>query len=86
VKEIEELYKSRNECIHAGLVDVEKAEIDRAVRLVAKTVEAICSRPPYCVAHALKDILAQIDPPLARSDEARSRWVAENAYFRWLNG
>jgi len=85
VKEMEELYKARSECIHAGLVDVEKAELEKAVRFITKTVEALLTRAPYSTANALEDILAQIDPPLACSDVARSRWVAENAYFRWLN-
>lgn len=85
VKEMEELYKARSECIHAGLVDVEKAAIEKAVRLVIKTVESLLTRAPYSTANALVGILAQIDPPQARSDATRSRWVAENAYFRWLN-
>jgi hypothetical protein len=83
--EVEELYKTRSECIHAGLVDVEKAEIDRAVRFVTKTVEALLTRPPYSSANALEDILPLIDPSLAQPDAVRSRWVAENAYFRWRN-
>jgi Arc/MetJ-type ribon-helix-helix transcriptional regulator len=84
VKEIEELYKTRSECVHAALVDVEKAEVDRAVRFVTKTVEAFLTKPPYCRANALADILSLIDPPSIRSDD-RSQWIAENAYFRWLN-
>jgi hypothetical protein len=40
-KEMEELYKIRSECIHAGLVDVEEAELKKAVRFVTKTVEAM---------------------------------------------
>lgn len=85
VIEIEEIYKTRSECVHAGLLDVEKAEIDRAERFVTKTITAILTTPQYRTANALEDILAQIDPPLARSDQARSRWIAENAFFRWLN-
>ncbi len=84
-KEIEELYRTRSECVHAGLMDVEKVEVDRAVALLAKAVEAILTTSPYSVATCLEDILAQIDPPGTRSDAARSSWVAENAYLRWLN-
>ncbi len=84
-REIEEVYKTRSECVHAALVDVEKAEIDRVVRLVTKTVKGILTKPPFNTANSLADILSLIAPPLIRSDEARCRWITENAYFRWLN-
>src|SRR5262249_2170031 len=83
--DVEELYRTRSECVHAGLVDVEKAEVTRGVRLVASAVEAILTKPSFLAARSLKDILPHIDPSPVRSDEDRSRWVSESAYFRWLN-
>jgi hypothetical protein len=82
-KEVEEVYETRSECVHAGMVDVEKGALLRTVRLVARVVEAILTRPPYCAANSLEDMLTYIDQPSARQDEARSRWVAEQALTPW---
>ncbi len=41
VGEIEDIYEARSECVHAGLLDVEKREIAKAARLLAKTIESL---------------------------------------------
>lgn len=59
-KEVEEIYEARSECVHAGLMDVEKVELDRTVQLIAKVVDAL-QRPPFSSVVSLGDILKQIE-------------------------
>jgi hypothetical protein len=81
-QDMEELYEVRSECVHAGLVDVEKEELTKAVRLFAATVDVLLSRAPFCTMTSLADVLKEIEH--LSSDELRRRWIAVNAYFRWL--
>lgn len=56
-KEATEVYEVRSECIHAGLVDVEKEEVMQAVGLVAQALEVLCNGEPYCKMSSLADVL-----------------------------
>jgi hypothetical protein len=85
VEEGEELYRNRSECVHGGGIEVEAAVLSRAVRLLARTIEAVVSKPPYSTATTLGEILDRIDPSPASTDADRLRWVTENAYLRWVN-
>jgi Protein of unknown function (DUF2934) len=86
-QEIEELYEGRSECIHAGLLDVEKDSLAKAIQLVAKTVDGLLNREPFHRMSCLEDVLKVIEPlPKASSPEMCRRWIAENAYYRWLGG
>lgn len=82
--EVEELYRNRSECVHGGEIEVASSELTRAVRLLARTLEALVAKPPYCTATNLRAILDTIDPPPVFDNGDRLRWVAENAYLRWV--
>ena len=83
--EVEELYRNRSECVHGGGIEVDPAEMARAVRLLARTIEAIVTKLPYSTAASLRAILGQIDPPSTSGDGERRRWITENAYLRWVD-
>jgi hypothetical protein len=82
-QEVEELYEVRSECIHAGLVNIEKEELTGAIKLIAKTVDALLNRAPFCTMISLETVLKQVEPP--SSEARRRRWIAENAYYRWVS-
>lgn len=84
-EEVEELYRDRSGCVHGGEIEVEPAKVRKAVHLLARTVEAILTKPPYSTAATLREILDRVDPPSAAADHDRVRWVTENAYLRWLD-
>jgi hypothetical protein len=76
-KEVEELYETRSECVHAGLLDVEKEEVDSAGRVVVTTVEAL-AKPPYSALESLSRIVSEIDPKLSTATgvlERLSAWL-----------
>jgi hypothetical protein len=85
MEEVEELYRNRSECVHGGEIEVEAVNVRKAAHLLARTVEAILTKPPYSTAATLHEILDQVDPPTASDDRVRIRWVTENAYLRWVN-
>lgn len=64
-KEVEELYETRSECVHAGLVDVEKDELRKAVQVIAKTVDAL-HHVPYSTIASLNDLLKMVELDPAR--------------------
>lgn len=82
---VEDLYRNRSECVHGGGIEVEAAVLAGAIRLLARTTEAIVCKPPFCTASTLREILDQIDPASTSADADRLRWVTENAYLRWVN-
>jgi hypothetical protein len=81
-QEVEELYETRSECVHAGLLDVEKEELTSAMQVIAKTVDALLNRAPFDTMSSLADVLNMLAP--LSSEELRRRWIAVNAYYRWL--
>lgn len=85
VYDVEELYRNRSECVHGGGIEVEAAELTRAIRLLARTIEVIVSKPPYCTATTLREILDRIDSPATSAASDRHCWISGNAYLRWLN-
>lgn len=60
-KEVEEMYEARSECVHAGLVDVEKDELKKVARLIAKTVDGLY-QPPFSTMLSLGEVLQKIEP------------------------
>lgn len=84
IAEVEELYRNRSECVHGGGIEIEAAILNGAVRLLARTFEAVVSNPLSCTATTLQEILERIDPTPASGDPDRLRWVTENAYLRWV--
>jgi len=83
-KEVEELYRNRSECVHGGEIEVSPPEIERAVRLLARTIEALVTKLPYCTTASLQAILDHIDPPSTSGKSERLRWINDNAYLRWI--
>lgn len=60
--DVERVYKSRSECVHGGLIDVEPTEVEKAIRLTAEAVAAVVQQEPYRTMCSLKEILRQIEP------------------------
>lgn len=81
--QVVDIYRIRSECVHTGLLDVEKEVIDRTVMLVARVFDAMLSTQPYNGMTSVKEILDHIEGTLPKSD--RQKWIAENAYLRYCD-
>ena len=79
--QVVKLYGIRSECVHTGLVDVERAQVEISVQLVAGTINALLCEAPYNTMASLSDVVDHIEGAVARVD--RQRWISENAYLRY---
>jgi hypothetical protein len=60
-KQVEELYEIRCDCVHAGLLDVEKEAHQRAASFFGRTLKSLLCHSPYSGLQNLTDVLREID-------------------------
>lgn len=79
--QVANLYGIRSDCVHTGLIDVEKNELDKAVQLTAEIFNTILCLPPYSTMSSLSDVVDHLERITPGVD--RKKWISENAYHRY---
>ena len=59
-EEVEDIYETRCACVHSGLLDIDRTELQRTLELVAKTVEALLARSPSSGLQSLQGIVSAL--------------------------
>jgi hypothetical protein len=80
---VADLYQTRSECVHGGLLDVERETGDLCVKVLSNTLFGITKIIDKSKIKTVKNLIENLDPVI--SEDIKNKWIKESYYYRYLN-